>query len=211
MPAPFDPIGVRREFGLAPATPLVTVVSRLVDLKGLDSFLAAAARLALRYPSARFLIAGEPAHDDSGYGVSLARLAARLGIGDRVIFAGLRADVPALLAASTVAVMPSLNEALSNVLLESMAAGVPTVATRVGGTPEAVVDGVTGLLVPPGDAPALAAAVGRVLESPTLAHRLGRAAREVVEQRFTLRRMVDDTERLYTSLLERSRAGRPAA
>jgi L-malate glycosyltransferase len=208
---PVDPLALRAELGLTSGTPLVTVVSRLVDLKGLDSFMGAAARLALRYPSARFLIAGERAHDDTGYAASLARMAARLGIGDRVMFTGLRADVPALLASSTVAVMPSLNEALSNVLLESMAAGAPTVATRVGGTPEAITDGVSGLLVAPGDPEALAVAVGRLLEDATLAHRLGRAARQVVEQRFTLERMVDDTERLYASLRERNRARRRVA
>ena len=72
------------------------------------------------------------------------------------MFTGLRSDVPALLAAADVAVMPSLNEALSNVLLESMAAGAPIVATRVGGTPEALTDGETGLLVPPGEVQPLA-------------------------------------------------------
>ena len=83
---------------------------------------------------------------------------------DRVVFTGLRSDVPALLSAADVAVMPSLNEALSNVLLESMAAGAPTVATRVGGTPEALVDEQTGLLVPPGDSQSLAAAISRLLD-----------------------------------------------
>ena len=127
------------------------------------------------------------------------------------IFAGLRDDVPALLAASTVSVMPSLNEALSNVLLESMAAAAPTVATRVGGTPEAIDDGVTGLLVPPGDAAALAEAVGRLIDDPARAAALGRAARETVERRFSLRRMVDDTERLYLRLLRQARVRTRAA
>ena len=85
---------------------------------------------------------------------------------DRVIFTGLRSDVPALLSSVDVSVMPSLNEALSNVLLESMAAGAPTVATRVGGTPEALVDGVTGLLVPPADSAALAGAIATAARRP---------------------------------------------
>jgi glycosyltransferase involved in cell wall biosynthesis len=107
--------------------------------------------------------------------------------------------------------MPSLNEALSNVLLESMAAGAPTVATRVGGTPEAMVDEVTGLLVPPGDSRAMAAAIARLLSEPDLAATLGRAARRTVEERFSIDRMVEATEQLYVELLEEKRAGRVGA
>ncbi len=99
--------------------------------------------------------------------------------------------------------MPSLNEALSNVLLESMAAGAPTVATRVGGTPEALVDDVTGLLVAPGDSRALAAAIARLLDDRNLAARLGHAARQVITDRFSVDRMVTSTEQLYLELLAR--------
>jgi len=99
--------------------------------------------------------------------------------------------------------MPSLNEALSNVLLESMAAGAPVVATRVGGTPEAVQDGVNGLLVPPGQPLALANAIGELLGNPPLAARLGQAARQSINERFSTTRMVAATEELYRSLLER--------
>ena len=114
-----------------------------------------------------------------------------------------RSDVPALLSSVNVSVMPSLNEALSNVLLESMAAGAPTVATRVGGTPEALVDERTGLLVAPGDSRAIADAVGRLLDNPSLAHRLGQAARDLIKDRFSVDRMVDSTQDLYTELLAR--------
>ena len=122
---------------------------------------------------------------------------------DRVVFAGLRTDARELLAGFTVSVMPSLNEGLSNVLLESMAAGVPVVATRVGGTPEAIEDGVNGLLVPPGDANALANSIGHVLAHPLLAARLGHAARQSATARFSTEQMVRATEQLYESLLER--------
>ncbi len=141
-----------------------------------------------------------PPHDPS-YLDQLKSLAGRLHIADRVIFTGLRSDVPALLASVAVAAMPSLNEALSNALLEAMAAGAPVVATRVGGTPEALIDGETGLLVPPADVPALAAAITRLLETPLLAARLGRAARLVVEERFSIARMAMSTQRLYRELL----------
>ena len=167
--------------------------------------------LADRHPRARFVVAGEPAPGDEGYLASLRRLAARLCIDDRVVFAGLRQDVPALLGASTVAVMPSLNEAMPNALLEAMAAGAPTVATRVGGTPEAMTSGDTGLLVPPGDARALETAISRMLDEPVMAAALGHAARRRIEQRFSLQRMVADTEQLYVDLLQRRGVPRQAA
>jgi glycosyltransferase involved in cell wall biosynthesis len=99
--------------------------------------------------------------------------------------------------------MPSLNEALSNVLLESMAAAAPVVATRVGGTPEAIEDGVNGLLVPPADSGALARAICRLLAEPALAARLGQAGCQSVSKRFSMERMVNATEQLYQSLLEK--------
>src|SRR5262249_6596874 len=98
-----------------------------------------------------------------------------------------------------------LNEALPNVLLESMAAGAPVVSTRVGGTPEVVEDGVTGLLVPPGNAGALAQAIDRLLSDPDLAVRLGQSGREFGRRRFSMDAMVRATERLYHTLLEKRR------
>jgi glycosyltransferase involved in cell wall biosynthesis len=206
-----DGAAVRRGLGLPPDVPLVTVVSRVTPLKGLEPFVGAAAALAIRHPTARFVVAGEPAPGDEFYLASLKRLAARLGVGDRMVFAGMTHDVPALLGASTVAVMPSLNEALSNALLESMAAGAPIVATRVGGTPEAMTDGETGLLVPPDDEAALAAAIGRLLDEPGTAAAFGRAARRTIAQRFSLPAMVGATEQLYVDLLRQRSGGKQAA
>ena len=194
---------IRREFGIADAAPLVAVVSRLTEMKGLEQFLEAAAALTPRYPDARFLIVGETAPDNLEYLPKLQALAASLGIADRVIFAGIRSDVPALLSSVNVSVMPSLNEALSNVLLESMAAGAPTVATRVGGTPEALEDGVSGLLVPPGDSGALARAISRLLDDAPLAARLGHEARARIADAFSVGKMVSATENLYRELLAR--------
>jgi glycosyltransferase involved in cell wall biosynthesis len=198
-----EPMRIRRQLGLRSDVPLVAVVSRLNRMKGLEHFLESAAIVARRFPDARFLVVGEAPPHDLEYLEELKATTARLGIEDRVIFTGLRSDVPALLRCISVAVMPSLNEALSNSLLESMAAGAPTVATRVGGTPEAVVDGETGLLVPPGDVPALSRSILTLLESPTLARRLGAAARRLVEQHFSIDRMAEATTRVYDDLLER--------
>ena len=205
---PPAPVQLRRELGLPDDTPLVGVVSRLTRLKGLEHFLEAAAMIKARVPTVRFLIVGETSPMDRGYLGELQRYAERCGVAPYVTFTGLRTDVPAVLASLTVSVMPSLNEALSNVVLESMASGAPTVATEVGGTPEAIVDGVTGLLVPPAQSTAIADAVMHLLMDPPLAQQLGRAGRARIADHFSVRRMVHSTEDLYTELLERKRRKR---
>jgi glycosyltransferase involved in cell wall biosynthesis len=188
--------------GIPGGAPVVLVVSRLNPLKGLEPFLEAAALVAPAFPSARFVIVGDTNPNERPYWSTLTNLTSRLGLTERVTFAGLRRDVPQLLSAATISVMPSLNEALSNVLLESMAAGAPVVATRVGGTPEAIVDGVNGMLVPPGDASAMAAAISALLSDPVRARRLGDAARRRISEQFSMERMVSATEQLYQQLLD---------
>ena len=193
---------IHRELALPAATPLVTVVSRLsrsngVEFKGVRHFLDAAARVSAGVDEARFVVVGD--------GISradLERHAERIGLSRRVLFTGFRLDIPDILAASTVAVLPSLTEGLSNSLLESMAAGLPVVATRVGGSPEALGEGECGIIVPPGDDAFLASAIGRLLRDRALRARLGRAGRSRVERLFSVRKMIADTEALYERLLE---------
>ena len=191
-----------RALGVPEGAPVVLVVSRLNPLKGLEPFLEAAALVAREVPSARFVIVGDTNPNERPYWSILTNLTGRLGLTERVTFAGLRRDVPQLLAAATVSVMPSLNEALSNVLLESMAAGAPLVATRVGGTPEAIDHGANGLLVPPGDPVTMARAIAELLTDPVKARRLGVAARQAINERFSMERMVSATEQLYHALLD---------
>src|SRR5258705_11504759 len=145
---------------------------------------------------------------DREYLGELQQYAERCGVAESVIFTGLRRDVPAVLSSLDVSVMPSLNEALSNVVLESMAAGAPTVATRVGGTPEAIVDGVTGVLVPPAGSPALADAIVHPLQGTQLGTHLWARARTRIMDHFSIKRMVRSTEDLYVELLERKRRKR---
>lgn len=202
---------LRRALGLPAFGPLVTVVSRLNPMKGIETFLEAARSIAERLPEAHFLVVGdsEPALGQTSYRARLEAMAAQLGLAGRVLFLGFRSDVADLLAVSTISVMPSLSEGLSNVLLEAMAVGVPAVATRVGGNPEAVEHGVTGLLVAPGDATALAHGVTLLLEHPHLAKCYGEAARQRVRERFSDLRMVRATEEFYLEWL--ARKGRPSA
>jgi len=196
---------LRQELGLPLQGPLVVVLSRLTRTKGLEDFLAAAAIVAARVPGARFLIVGDvPKAEGDAYKQELKRYAFRLGIGQHVVFTGFRLDVPELLTEVSVSVLPSLSEGLSNVLLESMAAGVPVVAKRVGGNSEAVEEDVTGLIVPPRDPAALAQAICRLLENPHLASKFGQAGRQRVVERFSLERMVQETDSLYLKLLNGS-------
>lgn len=199
-PRPADE-ALRSTLGLPPRAPLVVAVSRLNPMKGIDDYLKAIALLAGRYAQARFVIVGDGASRRE-----LEKQAHRLGLAGRVVFTGTRLDVAAILSQATISVAPSLSEGLSNVVLESMAAGVPVVATRVGGTPEILDDGVTGLLVPPCDASALAGAIGRLLGNEALARRLGEAARARAVNRFSMHHMVRQTEGLYRALLQGARS-----
>jgi len=194
---------LRRELGLPAQAPVVAVVSRLNRLKGVEYFLEAAAHVARRFGEARFLIVGDSL--SAAYRDELKAGALRLGLADRAVFTGFRNDISELLSDVSASVLPSLSEGLSNVVLESMAAGVPVVATSVGGTPEMLEHGVTGLLVPPRDAAALADAISSLLADPSRAASMGRAARQCVVERFSLEAMVRETERLYLRLLEQSR------
>ncbi|MGZ8796137.1 MAG: glycosyltransferase [Thermoanaerobaculia bacterium] len=191
---------LHHEFGLPNSAPLIGLVGRLAHLKGLEDFLTAAAVIARRFPSARFVIVGDAV--DESYMAALKQQAAQLGLEDGVIFTGYRSDVECILAELSVSVLPSLSEGLSNALLESMAAGAAVVATRVGGTAEALHDGENGLLVPPSDPDAIANAVCRLLDTPGLASRLGLAARRSIVERYSMTRMVERTSLVYEALLE---------
>lgn len=137
-----------------------------------------------------------------GGGTELGRVEAAVQhLGDRFQCLGLRSDVPAILAAAELAVLPTLREGLPNVILEAMAAGKPVVASRVGGVPELVVDGETGFLVPPRDPEALARGVLTLLGDPARAEAMGQAGRERVIRCFSLDRMVRETQQLYEELL----------
>jgi len=182
------------------------MLARLDRQKGVEDFLDAAARVAHQVPDAHFLIIGDAASAGrGGYRRELETRAAELGLSQRIVFTGFRMDVPRLLSQVAVSVLPSLSEGLSNTLLESMAAGVPVVATRVGGNPEVVEHGGTGWLVPPRDPDALGLAIASILQSPDRAASFGARARERVAEHFSLHRMVRETELFYERALARTR------
>lgn len=182
----------------------VVAVGRLVPAKGTDTLLRAVAVVTRQRPNFRLEIAG-----DGPIRPELEQLAADLGLGAAVRFLGNVRDVPALLARASAVALPSLSEGISLTLLEAMARGLPVVATRVGGTPEVVADGTTGLLVPPADPDRLAAALLDVWPVTERSCAMGRAGRERVERTFDVRRMVAEYDALYLRLLGRRAAGAP--
>jgi len=188
---------IRQELGFPPTARLVGLFSRLNPMKGIPYFLDAASVLAERFPDVCFLVVG-----DGAIRPELEERARRMGLGQRIAFTGFRSDVPELLSEAAVSVLPSLSEGTSNTLLESMAAGIPVIATRVGGNPEVIEDGVSGLLVPPRDSAALAAATARLLEDEALAARLGEAGMRRVSELFSIEGSVHETEHLYQRLVE---------
>ncbi len=200
---------VRALLGIPDDAPIIAVFARLNPLKGLEFFLEAAALLRLRFEDARFLIVGDSI--SRAYRDELESRTEALGLGARVFFTGFRTDIPELLGEVSVLVLPSLAEGLSNVILEGMAAGVPVVATRVGGNPEMIEHGVSGLLVPARDAPALAEAIGSLMADPGRREAMGRAGQKLVSERFSLEAAVDQTEKLYQRLLRPSAERRSPA
>ena len=200
-PFSLDRRGARSAAGLRRERRLVAGVGRLDAQKDFPTFLRAAAMIAAEFPDVDFLVVGE-----GGERAALEALARRLGLGARVVFAGLRHDVPRLLAAVDVLALTSLYEGFPNVLLEAMATGAVAVATDVGGCRELVTSGETGLLVPPRAPAAVAAAVGRVLRDPALARRLATAARQRVEGAFSIDVMARRTMDAYLRRLDATRA-----
>jgi glycosyltransferase involved in cell wall biosynthesis len=194
-----DRATARAALGLAPPNLTMTIVANLIPYKGHADLIEALGRIDARLPPGwMLLVVGR----NDGSGELLRQRAEALGIGSKVQWLGQRSDVPAILRATDIAVLASHQEGLPNSLLESMAASLPTVATRVGGVPDVATDGVDALLVPPRDAEALAAAILKLAADSALRARIGQAARRRVETAFSLEANVDAYLRLYRLLLE---------
>ncbi|WP_421400134.1 glycosyltransferase family 4 protein [Agrobacterium fabrum] len=184
---------LRAELGLGPQ-PLVGLFGRLSEWKGQHVFLDALAAM----EGVQAVIVGGALFGQEAYEARIREQASRLGLDDRVRFLGFRSDVPELMASMDVVAHTSIvAEPFGRVVVEAMMCGRPVVATRGGGVTEIIRDGETGLLVPPGDASALAAALGTILSDPALSQRLGQSGREDVSGRFSL----EETCRSVSALL----------
>jgi len=189
----------RASLELPRSAPILTCVASLTEAKGQTFLLQAMRSIHAELPEARLLLVGR----DRGK-TDLSRLAQKNGLGRSVSILGPREDVPLLLAASDIAVLPSLREGLPLSLVESAAAGLPAVATTVGGIPDVVEDGISGTLVPPGDPTALATAILGLLRDRGRRSVMAEAARWV-GGRFDIRTVTRELEELYVSMLARRR------
>ena len=179
------------------SAPLLLEVARLCDVKGQRELIRALAQLESR--DAVVLLAGEDLEAGGAFRRGLEQEAAELGVAGRLRFLGYRADVPALIESADVFVLPSWVEGLPLGVLDAMARGKPVVAGAVGGTPELVADGETGLLVPPRDVDALARALDELLRDPERARRLGEAGRTRALTEFSADAAAERVLRLYAA------------
>ena len=191
-----DREAARIALGILGNGPVIGSVGSFCREKGHSHLMRAFARLRSKVPDACLLLVG------SGPDAALlATLACECGCADAIHFVGEHAEVAKCMQAMDVFVLPSLTEGFGLALAEAMACGVPVVASAVGGVPELVADGVSGLLVPPGDPAALAAAIGRVLESPELAKELSTRALRDISDNFSVGRMTRQVSELYAGLV----------
>jgi sugar transferase (PEP-CTERM/EpsH1 system associated) len=202
--SPLDRDARRAQLGVGRHEWLVGTVGRLAEIKCHDVLLRAFARLVETIAAARLLLVG-----DGPRRAELQSLAARLGIADRVRFAGYQPDPENYLRLMDVFALTSRSEGMPLAVLEAWAAGVPVVATRVGGLPGMIDEGRTGLLVPPQDDAAMAAALTRVIEDAALRDRLCRAGREEFDRAYHLDAMAERYERHYRELLGRPQSSLP--
>jgi putative Ca2+/H+ antiporter (TMEM165/GDT1 family)/glycosyltransferase involved in cell wall biosynthesis len=201
------------QFGVAAMTPLVICVGMLRPDKGQNVLIRALCELRHRGVHAHCLLVGAPTTESAHWALALRDLARETQVAERVSFVGYRDDLPAVMAASDVVVLPSLSEARSRVAVQALAAGRPVIASRVGGLPEVVEDGVSGWLVPPADPAALAEAIESALARPAVAQARGAEGQRRVAATMRVEHQMERTLEAYRSAIAHARERRrvPAA
>jgi glycosyltransferase involved in cell wall biosynthesis len=195
-------VAMRREFGLSDSNIVIACVAFHAPVKGVDILLRAIGLLAPKYPQLRLLQIGISATPDNPSDTQeLKALAAALGISDRIVWMGNRNDVEDILGCADLYCQPSRHEALGLAILEAMNAGLPIVATRVGGIPEAICAGETGLLVNPESFQEMAVAIDRLLNDDGLRYKMGRKGRQRAGRKFDLNRQISDLIDMYETML----------
>ena len=190
------PASLHEELWLPHGSPIVGNVAALVPHKGQKHLIEAAALVVQQVPDARFVIAGE-----GELRPALEQQIRHLGLEKHVFLAGFRPDILPVHKAFDLFVMSSVTEGLGTSVLDAMACGRPVVGTTVGGIPEVIQDGSTGILVPPRDHPAMAAAIVKLLKDDALRARMGSAGLSLANARFSAERMVQDTLRVYERIV----------
>lgn len=192
-------IRVRNEFGFTDENFVLGYVANFAPRKGHLQLIEAFAEISKKIPNARILFTG------SGKLAEVDEAVERLGLQDKVIFAGWRDDVPACLSAMDLFIQPSLSEAFSQVLIEAMGAKLPVIATKVGGAEEVVVDGENAILIEPNDTNAIIENVLKLYQNKDLRDKLASAGKESVRTRFTVEKMVDRQFELYKNWLDKKK------
>lgn len=196
-----DVHALKDKLEIDPMHPIVGVVANMRKIKGHHYFVHAASIIHKRNPDVEFLVVGYDARKPGFSIAELKQYGETMGIVNNLHFIGGRKDTADLISLFDVAVLASLSEGFSNVILEYMASSKPVVATEVGGNPEIVVHGETGLLVPPADGDALARAILSILEDKEVALRFGRAGRKRIEEKFSLDVMLRNYEGLFEQVI----------
>jgi len=191
-------VDYKARLGFSSKTLLIGAVGRLVPVKAYPLLLKVCLSVFKEIPNAHLLLVGDGPLLDT-----LVQSAQDDEMANRVHFLGARKDVPEILRGLDVYVLSSENEGMSNTILEAMACGRPVIATAVGGNPELVVDGETGLLVPPNDPHAMAAAITKLLRDPQHSQQMGRRGRQRVEEKFSLEVMVRNYAKVYLEVFGR--------
>jgi glycosyltransferase involved in cell wall biosynthesis len=190
----------REELGISPDSLVIGYVGWLIPIKGATHLVSAMARVAEKYPKSLLILVGKG--DDKGEEeIKLKKQVERAGLADKIRFLGWRSDVDEIMGCFDIFVLPSLNEGMGRVLVEAMAAGLPIVASRVGGIPDLVKDGQNGLLAPPADAIALGNGIAALLEDKKIRKRMGQVGKKMCRQ-YSTEAMVTPIDNLYRELLE---------
>lgn len=193
-----SPIKVKKELGLSDNYPIVGLIGHINPVKGHTVFIEAAKYVIEQFPAARFLIIGGIVfHKDVAYANQLKKLAREKRLTNEVVFLGFRSDVPEIIASLDIFVLASLTEPFGKVVVEAMAMKKPVVATRVGGVPEIIEHGKSGILIPPGDAMTLAEAITKVAKDENRARKIGVVGRRTVIRKFNLGNFLQRFERVF--------------
>jgi len=198
FPKHFSKPGVRKKLNFNIDDKLIGIIARLDPIKDHNSLITAVSLIKDKFKNCKLLIVGDgPTRDE------LEKQTDSLNLRNNVIFLGMRTDVPELLMALDVFVLPSIMEATSVTLLEAMSASLPVIATKVGGNKEIVIDGSTGILVEPHTPEQIAGTLTKLLEDTPYAKNMGLAGRLRIEQHFTFQKMIDQYKNLYLEILKK--------
>ena len=192
---------IRSQLDIPDDALLVGEIGRVTAIKGYEDLVRAAATVKKAIPNVTFIGVGGKSKTDAAYEQKILKLISSYNLQDSFKLIGYRADVLDIMFALDLLVLPSHSEAFGRVLVEAMAAGKPVIGANVGGIPEIIEDGVTGLLFPPHSPDDLAQAIIKILQDPDLAHRMGAAGRERAKIRFSPERYVAEIQKIYEELL----------